>query len=34
VALAQEGAIQIALVRLLDLGMGDQVVEEIGPQIA
>jgi hypothetical protein len=29
-ALAQEGAIEVALVRLLDLGVGDQVVEEVG----
>jgi len=30
-ALAQEGAVEVALVGLLDLGMGDQVVEEVGP---
>jgi hypothetical protein len=29
-AFAQGGAVQIAFVRLLDLGMGDQVVEEVG----
>jgi hypothetical protein len=28
--LAQEGPAQVALVRLLDLGVGDQVVEEVG----
>jgi hypothetical protein len=29
-ALAQEGAVQVALICLLDLGVGDQVVEEVG----
>jgi hypothetical protein len=29
-ALAQEGAVQVAVIGLLDLGVGDQVVEKVG----